>query len=136
MAKTSTTSIPQLLLPSEAEVKRAVCAWLTLNLYHWIRIQSGNLFLTYRNTKGHERGRAVQCAQPGTADLLVILPPNGYALWLEIKSRRKGSKQSPEQVEFAEKMARLGAGYRVVRHVDELPTFMREELENAKVRRA
>lgn len=124
----TTAAIREALAPTEAEVKRAVCAWLTLNLYHWIRVQCGSIPASYGG-----KFRRIVCAPPGTADILVILPPNGYALWIEVKSNRKGSKQSPEQVEFAEKMAKLGAGYRIVRDVSELPAFMREEVENAKV---
>ncbi len=120
--------VREALTPTEAEVKRAVCDWLTRHSYHWIRVQSGQI-------RGGYKGKTwmVKCAPPGTADLLVVLPPRGYALWIEVKSNRKGSKQSPEQIEFAAKMATLGAGYRIVRDVSEMDRFMAEECENARV---
>ena len=122
--------VAEALKPKEADVKRAVCEWLTRFGYQWTRVQSGSIFAGYKG-----RVHRVDCAEPGTADILVILPPNGYALWLEIKSERKGSKPSPEQIKFAETMARLGAGYRIVRSIDQLVSAMREEVENAKVRK-
>lgn len=131
----SVAEIREALTPTEAEVKRAVQDWLTLYGYHWTRIQSGQVFGRYKNTAGKVKGWNVQCAEPGTADLLVVLPPNGYACWIEIKSNRSGSKQSPEQVAFAAKMAELGAGYRLVRDVSEMSKFMAEERANARVRR-
>lgn len=112
---------------SEAEVSKACRDWLDLHGYRWIRVQTGNLLAKYG-----PKTRMIQCAKPGTADCLVILPPNGYALWLEWK-RTKGGVQSPEQREFAEWCASVGAGYRLIRSMDELASAMREEVENAKV---
>lgn len=129
----SVAEIREALTPTEAEVKRAVQDWLTLYGYHWTRIQSGQVFGRYKNTAGKVKGWNVQCAEPGTADLLVVMGPSGRAVWIEIKSERRGSKQSPEQVEFATKMASLGAGYRLIRNVDQLPVAMREEAETAKI---
>lgn len=114
---------------SEAQIKAACCQWLTLYNYEWTRVQSGNLVVV----AGKHARRCIQCAKPGTADVLVVLPPSGYALWLEFKSHSKSARQSPEQVEFAARMAKLGAGYRIVRGVDDLIAAMREEAENAKV---
>ncbi len=111
--------------PTEAEVKRSCVAWLTLNNLHPIRVQSGQVH-------GAHKGKhwVVQCAPAGTADVLVILPPRGYALWIEFKGR--DGKQSPEQVQFAERCAALGAGYRLVRNLDQLIAAVREEQETAR----
>lgn len=123
----SAASIRSALAPTEAEVKRGVCDWLSLHKYHWIRVQSGSIPAVYGGKQ-----RRINCAPNGTADLLVILPPNGYALWVEVKRNHKSSRQSPEQKEFAEKMAALGAGYRLVRSVDEMPRVMAEEVHSAR----
>lgn len=114
---------------TEAEIKIACLDWLTRLHYRPIRIQTGNLVVP----AGQHRRRCIQCAPIGTADCLIVLPPNGYALFVEFKSEK--GKQSPEQIEFAEWCASVGAGYRLIRSLDDLIAAMREEVENGKVRR-
>jgi hypothetical protein len=128
MSKTMDQQLPS---PGEAEVKRVVCDWLTVSGYQWTRVQSGNLVIA----AGEHKRRCVQCAAPGTADILVVLPPNGYALWVEVKSHKRGSKPNPDQVAFAARMAELGAGYRIVRDLGQMIAYMHEEEANAKVTR-
>ncbi len=65
-------------------------------------------------------GRVVKYGlAPGSADLLVILAPWGRAVFLEVKTDRKGSGQTGAQRNFEAVMKSLGAVYEVVRSVAE-----------------
>lgn len=119
----------------ESEVKKAVQDWLKAHGYTFYRMNTGMSMMPGRGGKL----MPVRFGTPGMADLLVILPPNGRAVWLEIKrplgprGGTGGSDQSPDQVLFADEQSRLGAGYRLIRDLDQLGQAMKEECETARI---
>lgn len=67
--------------------------------------------------------RARKCAVDsgmlsGVSDLCIMFP-EGYTLWMELKTLDKTSKQSPTQKQFERDCIRLGHYYVVVRTTDE-----------------
>lgn len=114
---------------TEASVKKACQQWLSAHGIEWHRMNSGMAMMPGRGGKP----MPVRFGTPGMADILVILPPFGRALWLEIKrplGPRGGdshSKPTDDQVAFADKQSELGAGYRVVRSLEDLAQAVKEE---------
>lgn len=77
----------------------------------------------FRNNTGalkDEDGRIVEFGlAPGSADIVAILAPHGRAVFLEVKTFRRGSKQSVGQRAFQSAVQALGAPYFVVRSADQ-----------------
>jgi hypothetical protein len=93
---------------SEAAIQRAILVALTAIGAYAFRVQSGRVKV---------RGGYMQLAPPGTPDVLVIVPPHGRLLGLEVKTAT--GKEREAQVEWAEGARRLGAAVRTVRTPEE-----------------
>jgi hypothetical protein len=93
---------------SEKSIQDSILRWLKkTNLIHW-RAMAGHLFMGKRRyIVGPE----------GLPDIIVVMPPNGKFLGLEVKSAR--GKLRPCQVEFCKKATDNGAVYRVVRSLQQ-----------------
>jgi len=104
--------------PLEAEIKKACQDYLdiqeNLGKLYYIRNNSfSGQILRGNGTKGFIRNN-----KKGSADVIVFLK-NARTVWVEFK-RPKNSKQSPDQVDFENKITKLGFKYYVVRSLDEL----------------
>lgn len=88
----------------EGKAKAAIVKALEKNGIQPIRVQSGRVRV---------KGGMMHCAPTGTPDFLVMVPPHGRCLWLEVKA--PDGTESDEQIEFARKATRLGAVVRTVR---------------------
>ncbi len=103
----------------ETALSKAIQTALTLKGARCIRIQSGIIPALYGKTK-----RYIHCAKSGTPDLLVILPmlarsrlTSAELTFLEVK--KKGGKQSPEQLAWSAWAELNGVRSFVVRGVSE-----------------
>lgn len=93
----------------EAKLQSRVLAWLKdTGLLHW-RQQSGNLFMGTRR---------VNMGPAGLPDIVVILPPGGRFLGIELKS--PDGKQNESQIDMATRMLQVGAVYTVCRSIQEV----------------
>lgn len=78
------------------------------------------------NAGGGLRGRRVIRGNPeGTPDVLLILPPSGRLVGLELKS--PAGKHRTAQLAWAEHATRAGAIIWTIRSIDELQTKLREQ---------
>lgn len=92
----------------EKFIQKRILDWLTeTGLLHW-RQQSGMIMVGRR---------AVRMGVEGLPDIVVVVPPNGRLLGLEVKSAN-GSLR-PAQKVIRDKMTSVGAVYRVVRSLQE-----------------
>lgn len=96
------------MTPSEADIQRAIVQALTaVGALVW-RCQSGRVKV---------RGGWMMLAPEGTPDLLVIVPPTGRLLGLEVKAAKGRVREA--QVEWAEAARRAGAAVYCVRSAEE-----------------
>lgn len=72
----------------------------------------------------------IRLGPEGLPDVIVIIPPNGMFLGLEIKSAK--GKLRPSQIEFAKKVTNAGGIYRVVRSLEQAQNAVAEGLGHAK----
>ncbi len=90
-----------------------------------IMLALGNVadFRVWRNNSGALQdvtGRLVKYGlAPGSADLVGILAPTGRLVALEVKTDRRGSKQTPDQENWGRVVREMGGVYEVVRSVEE-----------------
>lgn len=86
-------------------------------------------FRLWRNNVGalpDVTGRVVKYGlAPGSADLIGILAPWGRLIALEVKTHRKGSKQSEDQRNWERVVREMGGVYEVVRTPDEAREVLR-----------
>lgn len=115
-------------ITKERDVLRTVTDYLTAENLWWMRCNSGLAWgppavegALYHLHAAAERSR-IKLAPAGTADLLVIVPPDrtwigrknwvggcGWPVpfWIELK-RPRGGRRRPEQIAFAEYMLSIG----------------------------
>lgn len=90
----------------EKVIQKEILAWLKDHGYlHW-RQNSGNIFMP---------GRMIKLGYAGLPDIIVILPPSGRVIGLEVKSAV--GQLRPAQAEFGAKLIAAGGEYVVVRSV-------------------
>lgn len=91
-------------------------------------------FRIWRNNTGalpDVTGRLVKYGlAPGSADLIGILAPRGRFIALEVKTERRGSEPTEEQISWGDVVSSMGGIYAVVRSAAEA----REVLETARQR--
>lgn len=88
----------------EKYIQRQILDWLKeTGLLHW-RQNSGVVFTG---------NRRILLGEEGLPDIVIIVPPSGRLLGLEVKSAK--GKLRPCQKEFAERIRATGGFYRVVR---------------------
>ncbi len=92
----------------EAVIQKAILSWLSdANILHW-RQQSGVIHMgPYRINMGIK----------GLPDIVVIVPPNGHLLGLEVKSQNGALR--PSQIALRARLEAAGGTYVVVRSVRE-----------------
>ncbi len=89
---------------SEAKIQRTILNWLkTTGLLHW-RQNSGLLFFGKRR---------IILGAAGLPDIIVVLPPTGKLVGLEVKSAK--GKLRPSQEAMRDRFQATGATYHVVR---------------------
>lgn len=88
---------------------------------------AGALVLRVQSGRVKVRGGWMQLAPEGTPDLLVVVPPHGRLLGLEVKAAR--GRVRPSQVTWADAARRHGAAVRIVRSSVEAVSAYREMLE-------
>ncbi len=92
----------------EAVIQKQILAWLKqTGLLHW-RQNSGVVFAG---------NRRILLGEEGLPDIVVIVPPNGRLLGLEVKSAK--GKLRPGQVAFKQRCEATGATYKVVRSLSQ-----------------
>lgn len=120
--RTSGTSRPRPKIEPEKDIQRRILDWLeTTNLVHW-RQNSGWAFMGTR---------MVRLGPEGLPDVIVIVPPTGQFLGLEVKSAR--GKLRPSQIEFAKKVTNAGAVYRIVRSLEQAQNAVAEAMGHGKL---
>lgn len=94
---------------TESKIQSKILAWLRdSGLVYW-RQNSGQLWMG---------NRMVNMGPPGLPDIVVIVPPTGRFLGLEVKSQE--GKLRPAQVEMMHALKEAGAAYEVVRSLDDV----------------
>lgn len=76
---------------------------------------------------------ALRHAEPSTlgmADLLVVFPPEGEHVWIEVK--QPGKYQRPDQKRFAEKIEKAGGKYIVARSWEDVVGSLFHEMMRQK----
>ena len=92
----------------EKVIQKQILDWLkATELLHW-RQNSGNVFVGKR---------MIRLGDIGLPDIVIVIPPNGRLLGMEIKSAK--GRLRPEQEEFMRAARNCGAFYRVVRSLDQ-----------------
>lgn len=85
-------------------IQKQILDWLKeTGLLHW-RQNSGNVFAG---------NRRVKLGESGLPDIIVVVPPGGHLLGLEVKSA-KGTLRKDQRA-FRDTCKRVGASYEVVR---------------------
>lgn len=101
----------------EAVIQRQILAWLKESgLLHW-RQNSGVVFA------GHRR---ILLGEEGLPDIIVIVPPAGRLLGLEVKSAK--GKLRPGQLDFKKRCEATGATYKVVRSLTQAMDAVAEQV--------
>lgn len=94
--------------PTEAVIQRSILIWLkSTGLLYW-RQNSGVAFAG---------NRRIYLGPAGIPDILVVVPPGGRLVGLEVKSAN--GVQRPVQVVFAAKLTKSGGEYYLVRSLEE-----------------
>lgn len=88
----------------EKFIQKQILTWLKdTGLLHW-RQNSGTVFAG---------NRRIHLGDDGLPDIVIILPPNGRVLGLEVKSAK--GRLRPGQVIFRDRILSMGGAYHVVR---------------------
>lgn len=92
----------------------------------WLRENIGGR-VTWWHTPNAARRRGRTAGQlknkgvlSGVPDFSFVIPPNGRAAYIELKTTEKRSKPNPNQIAFAEKVKMDGALYAVCRSLAEV----------------
>lgn len=103
----------------EAAIQASILRYLkSAGLLHW-RQNSGTLVMgKYRITLGMK----------GLPDIIVVIPPDGRFLGLEVKSET--GKWRPAQKEFAAKLESSGGRYEIVRSLKDAKDVIAESLKS------
>ncbi len=109
---------------SEQQIQTAIKGFLELKGYFVLRINSGAI-----RTQG---GGLVRLAPPGTPDLLVI-GPEGYVAWLEIKTPQ--GRLTEYQKAMHRRLKGLGQAVLVVRSLSEVVELIEEREEQTEFHR-
>lgn len=92
----------------ERIIQAQILSWLeSTGILHW-RANSGCVWV---------HGRRISLGPDGISDVVVVVPPSGRFLGLEIKSAH--GKVRPVQAEFETKVLAAGGEYRVVRSLED-----------------
>lgn len=106
----------------EKVIQREILKWLEkTNILHW-RQNSGALFV---GTPG-KGGRLVTLGTAGLPDIILVVPPGGRFVGLEVKSAI-GSLR-PAQKEFQKKLESAGGSYHVVRSLLDAKAVVEAEI--------
>jgi len=110
---------------TEADVLRACLDYLALdpNRIGYVFWRQ-NTAPTYEPTRQQYRAMP-KYARKGVPDIIVLLPPHGRFLGIEVKGPQ--GRQSPEQKGFQFDIERAGGLYWIVRSVDDLELLMPDE---------
>lgn len=106
----TTPYVPKL---SEAEIQSAILELLAWRGIVAFRVNSGKLLITNRDGSS----RMVKLAPPGTADIIGIAP-GGRFMAIEVKDRK--GEQTPEQVDFEQRVRAAGGIYFLARSTDDV----------------
>lgn len=98
-------------MTEEGDIKRRILAALEAAGAFAFRVQSGMVKV---------RGGWMHLSPTGTADVLVIVPPHGRLLGLEVKTAK--GKEREAQLRWADDVRRLGGVVRTVRTPEEAVT--------------
>ncbi len=89
---------------SESVIQSQILDWLKVSgILHW-RQNSGTMFFG---------SRRIRLGEEGLPDIIVIVPPTGRFLGLEVKSEKGTLRESQEK--FRDRLAQNGGRYYVVR---------------------
>lgn len=103
-------------MTGEAAIQRAILEWLAWKHILAFRVNSGKVLVNYG---GEGSTRMIKLAPPGTADIIGITPDGtGRLLAIECKTRK--GKQTPEQVEFEQRVTEQGGIYILARGVEDI----------------
>lgn len=92
----------------EKVIQKQILDWLKeTHLLHW-RQNSGVVFAG---------NRMVRLGEEGLPDIVIVVPPTGRLLGLEVKSAK--GKLRPKQKEFQERLVAIGGYYHVVRSLEQ-----------------
>lgn len=101
----------------ERVIQAQILQWLKdAGILHW-RQQSGTVFL------GH---RSIRMGPEGLPDIVVIVPPNGKVVGLEVKSAK--GRLRPSQVSFKERLTSVGGSFLVVRSLTQAMECVAKEM--------
>lgn len=109
----------------EKDIQKAILAWLEANnLCHW-RQNAG--VLPIKNPVTQKITRVVRLGAEGIPDIIVVLPPRGHMVGLEVKTQT--GKLRPKQKEFHAKLSDVGATPCVVRSLEEAAKCIMNQME-------
>lgn len=108
-------------MTEEGDIKRAILDALLVAGAFAFRAQAGKVKV---------RGGYMNLCPPGTPDILVIVPPTGLLLGLEVKSATGEERES--QLAWAAKVRALGGAVETVRTPAEALDAYRRALEAGK----
>lgn len=99
----------------EKEIQAEILKWLTTTGFLFWRQNSGIIpvFTGRRLRNGKPAYRMVKLGEPGLPDIIVIVPPGGRMVGLEVKSAT--GKLREAQVVFSTRLLDAGGSYHVVR---------------------
>ncbi len=105
---------------SESQLVANILKGLKLKGYWAFRLNSG---ATVIPGSGNNARRVISGAPAGTPDILVLLPPNGRAVGLEVKTAT--GVQRPTQVTWQAQANKHGVPYAIVRSFSDAWMFLR-----------
>lgn len=139
---TNESSISDVVKQSESRITQSCVKWFRLQYPQYASVLIHPANEGARNTKvvrtsfgtrvvspGGARLKA-EGLVPGVADLLLLVPRNGYGcLAVEMKTPAKSSKQSERQVEWEKAAIKAGNRYCVCRSLEEFIRVVRDYLD-------
>lgn len=100
---------------SEAQIQNAILDYLMLRGVLAWRTNSGDLLITNNNGSS----RRIKLAPKGTADIIGIMP-DGSGRLLAIETKDRKGKQTPEQIEFMNRVRESGGVYILARSTEDV----------------
>jgi hypothetical protein len=103
----------------ESQIQKAVEQYLTL-------LENSGKLVFIKNNSGafiNPKGNFYKMGKSGSPDFLLFLK-YGDCLHLEIKNETY--KQTPNQIDYQKKVEKLGHTYIIMRAVDDLDTYLKE----------